>query len=347
MSVSCSIDKKRLEYQTLKNMSGISDFELDTFVYPYYEKNGRFPELDEIPRANSSKFLKDQLKLKDSTNFSYTDTQTILDYTNSNSVEEAIPILNNKYRDLEINVVPIEEQSIVEVQERPSKYKIAQHNDVEVKLDIDSNKSRAVISNILGKLNYLYGTSFVYGTSEDLKDVVPNAALVKAFVHNGQVYINTDLATIDSPIHELLHIFLGSMRYTDPDFYFNTVSQARSFPSFNYRASFYKNRTELDLCEEIFVEEFAKMLTGQPNNLKNLQESVTSKLIYNINRTLDSVLMGTYSVQSCKTGNTLLELAEQTKSTIMNGNRFGQISRQISNLKSNLLRKGELTQYCV
>ena len=42
-----------------------------------------------------------------------------------------------------------------------------------------------MISNVLGKLNYLYGTSFVYGTSEDLKDVVPNAALVKAFVHNG------------------------------------------------------------------------------------------------------------------------------------------------------------------
>jgi hypothetical protein len=123
------------------------------------------------------------------------------------------------------------------------------------------------MSNIIGKLNHFYGTDFIYGTSEDLASIVPNAAVSKAFVHNGKIYINTDLATIDSPIHELLHIFLGSMRYTDPTFYFNLVTQARSFPSFEHRASFYKNRTELDLCEEIFVEEFAKLLTNQTNDL--------------------------------------------------------------------------------
>jgi hypothetical protein len=37
--------------------------------------------------------------------------------------------------------------------------------------------------------------------------------------------------------------------------------------------------------------------------------------------------MGKYSVQSCKSGNTLLQLADQTKSEIMNGNVLGKIGR--------------------
>ena len=347
MGAQCSIDKKRLEYQTLKRMSGISDFDLDTFVYNYLKKNNRYPELDEIPRANSSEFLRDQLQIKDSQNFSYTDTQNVLDYTNTETIEEAIPIINNKFRDLEVDVIQIEDSSIINIKRRPSKYNIIEPPTNEVDTDFNSIKSRAVMSNIIGKLNHFYGTKFVYGTSQDLAKIVPNASVSKAFVHDGIIYVNTDLATIDSPIHELLHIFLGSMRYTDPDFYFNLVTQARSFPSFDYRASFYKNRTELDLCEEIFVEEFAKLLTNQTNDLTNLSSSDMSKLIYNINRTLDSALMGKYSVQSCKSGNTLLQLAELTKSEIMNGSVIGKIGRQVSNLKSKLLENGDLREECL
>ena len=66
MSASCSIDKKRLEYQTLKQMSGLSDFQLDTYVSNYYNENQRFPELDEIPNADSTKHLNTTLNIKKS-----------------------------------------------------------------------------------------------------------------------------------------------------------------------------------------------------------------------------------------------------------------------------------------
>jgi hypothetical protein len=168
MSASCSIDKNRLEYQALKNMSGISDFKLDTFVYHYYKTNGRFPELDEIPRANSTKFFKDQLRIEDSKDFSFTDSETILKYTNKESIEEALPILNNKFRDLEIDLIPIGQQCIVDIKRKPSKYNITALQDFEVETEMDSNKNRMVMNNILSKLNKLYGTDFVYGTTEEL-----------------------------------------------------------------------------------------------------------------------------------------------------------------------------------
>lgn len=346
MSASCSIDKNRLEYQALKNMSGISDFKLDTFVYHYYEINGRFPELDEIPRANSTKFFKDQLHIEDSKDFSFTDSETILKYTNKESIEEALPILNNKFRDLEIDLIPIGQQCIVDIKRKPSKYNITALQDFEVETEMDSNKNRMVMNNILSKLNKLYGTDFVYGTTEELVQVLPIASTAKAFVYDGKIYINTDLATLDSSIHELLHIFLGSMRYTDPNLYFNIVTQAQQFPSFNNIAELYGDRTMLDLCEEVFVEEFSKYMSGISSAIDSLNQSSISKLIYNINRTLDSVLMGNFSVQSCEDGNTLIELAEKTQSKILNTNYHGKVSRQVSNLKSKLLKTGELTEEC-
>lgn len=347
MSASCSIDKNRLEYQTLKDMSGISDFELDTFVYPYYEKNGRFPELDEIPRANSVKHLKDKLQIKDQKELSFTDIQTVLKYTNSTDIEKSVVILNNKFRDLEIEITPISETCLVDIKKRPSKYNIITPQEIEIDTTMSYIKSRNVMNNILGKLNRLYGTDFIYGTTSELCSIIPEASTSKAFVYNNKIYINTDLATIDSSIHELLHIFLGSMRYTDPDFYFRTVSQARNFSNFNSIAELYPNRTMLDVCEEVFVEEFAKYLSGIDSNINELDYPIISKLIYNINRTLDSALMGNYSVQSCDSENTLIELAEATQSKIMNGNYFGKISRQTSNLKSNLLKSGELKEECL
>ena len=38
----------------------------------------------------------------------------------------------------------------------------------------------------------------------------------KAFIYNGNIYINTDNATIDSPIHEMLHIVIGGLSRSNP-----------------------------------------------------------------------------------------------------------------------------------
>ena len=45
-------------------------------------------------------------------------------------------------------------------------------------------------------------------------------------VHNGKIYINTDRADIDAPIHEMTHMLLGSIRFKNPDLYFDLIESA-------------------------------------------------------------------------------------------------------------------------
>ena len=47
------INKNSVEYQALKNKSGIPEFILEAISAEYLEKYGRFPELDELPKSNS------------------------------------------------------------------------------------------------------------------------------------------------------------------------------------------------------------------------------------------------------------------------------------------------------
>lgn len=360
MGASCSINKNSLEYQTLKNMSGISSFSLDTFVHDYYEKNGRYPELDEIPKADSRGFLKKEMNIKGKEGLEYSSVEDILNYTGSTTVEEAMPVINNKHRDLEVNLISLDNNAVVEVTKRPSSYDLKNRADVEVDTTVTPHKSSAVLTSMVGKLNKLYGTNFIPITIAELnsaewKGLIPESKLAKAFVYNGNIYINTDIASIDSPIHEMLHLFLGSMRYTDPDFYMNIVQTAEQLPAFQKIAATYANRTKLDLLEETFVEEFGKYLSGQSNTLSQLPQSVMSKLIYNINRTLDSVLMGNFSVnsnaQSFINTASLVDLAKRTQSTKLNPShadllQVAQIARQTANIKQELISKGQLVEVC-
>jgi len=71
-------------------------------------------------------------------------------------------------------------------------------------------------------MSKLYGINIIPVSTEEIQDI-PNAGVVKGFVHNENIYINTDNATIDTPIHEMMHIFLGGVRYSDPNTYFRLV----------------------------------------------------------------------------------------------------------------------------
>ena len=54
--------------QTLKNMSGLSEFSTYSFISGFERDNFRMPELDEIPHANSEPYLDKQLKVVIKTN---------------------------------------------------------------------------------------------------------------------------------------------------------------------------------------------------------------------------------------------------------------------------------------
>lgn len=345
------INKNSVEFQTLKKKSGLSEFILESICRSYQEEYGRFPYLDEIP-SDSSTYLKDQIKLKDNNS---TETDNILNYTNTSSVEEANIELNNQHRDLEIKLTPLSKETLVDVKKRPSPYREGET----VETDTSSVNSASFLNKAIENLNKLYGISVISTTTDELsqgefKNIVVDPTHSAAFIYNGNIYINTDIASVDSPVHELLHLFLGGIRFDQPDLYFDLVNRAESFKGYDDLALVYKNRTKSDINEEIFVTEMAKYLTDQQSQLDGLDEQTQHEISYNTHRLIDTVIKGKWS--SVTLGDSvykmsLRSLAETLNSAEMNNKFIGLMNdaethRVLANYKSELMEKGELKEFC-
>jgi hypothetical protein len=86
-------------------MSGLPEFSSYAFIRGFEEENGRMPELDEIPEANSESYLRKQLKIKTVGKTEYSTVTDLLKLTKAQSIEEAMPKLNNEYKDLEASLI--------------------------------------------------------------------------------------------------------------------------------------------------------------------------------------------------------------------------------------------------
>lgn len=352
------INENSREYQTLKKQSGLSDFVLSAYVGDFLETHDRFPYLDELPEADSSKAISEDLSLnKDNT----TKTENILQATNTNTVEEAVPVLNDKYRDKEIEVLEVGSKSKVYITTRPSTIQ-NQNEETDKQVKTDSNNyenvnSFAFFNEIIDKLQTLYGINIIPITNAELSQdrwaSITGTKGIKSFIYNGNIYINIDIATIDSPVHEFLHLLFGSMKYQNRALYDQLVGQAEQFDSYNTISQNYPNRTKGDINEEVFVTELAKYLTGQNNAISNLDQSIQNEIIYNVNRTLDTVLMGENSVKCVENPYimNLKTLAKLVNSSTMISEKRGSLSdatlnRMMANTKSELMKNKELREEC-
>ena len=341
------VNKHSREYQTLLKESGLPDFILSAEVSRFLEKLGRFPHLDELEGSNSESAIRENLHLNKN---NVTDTSRILEQTNSENIEQAVPELNNKYRDKEIEVLTLGDKSKVYITDRPMSKVPTTTSSGEV-------NNFLYLTQIIDKLQDLYGINIKYISNFELnspewKNVVGVQA-TKAFIYNGDIYINTDIATIDSPIHEMLHILFGSMKFQNRELY-NTLIQ--SAEKFNQNIiELYPNRTRDDINEEAFITELSKYLTEQPNELSKLDQKSLYEISYNVNRTLDTILMGDASVkcipQSQLYQMNLKTIAKLVGSASMNSNFNGTmndatLNRILANKKSELINNGELREEC-
>jgi hypothetical protein len=143
----------------------------------------------------------------------------------------------------------------------------------------------------------LYGINIIPITADEIQELgISNSSLVKGFVKDGNIYVNIENSTMDTKVHELMHIFLGGVRYTNPELYFSLVNQVEQLPRYNEFASNFPNRTRGDINEEIFVQEFSKYLTKSPSIFDNFENM--DELMYEIYRNIDALIDGNYSVKS-------------------------------------------------
>ena len=347
------ININSVEYQTLKKKSGLSDFELLAQCRPFLDKYDRFPYVDELAESNSEPDLKESLEMTDTS----ASIDQILRATGTKSIKEANIVLNNDYRDLEVTLIPLKTTAHVEIEHRPSRF----YNEYKDIVEFDKNVNSTVLLNqTINKLARLYGVGIIPIStselmSEEWKDKVPDAKHTSAFVYNGNIYINTEVADIDAPLHEMMHLFLGSIRFTNSELYQSLLSQVNNFEDYPLMIKQFADRTRNDINEEILVEEFSKYLTGFPSKFDGLDESTKYNLFYDLTRVFDSVLMGQFSVNNVnktELGNmTLRDLAKKVKSSILTNNFKGSLDdntlhRIEMNTKAALMREHRLEEFC-
>lgn len=346
---SCII--KNFEYQKLKEASGISDFSLDVQVLNHQEKFERLPYLDELVGANSEPHLRKNVLGINKNNT--IQTSKLLEITGKDSVEESIHFLNNTYRDLEISALPLNNEAVLDIKKRPDGFL----KKIEQKPQIAKNSS-IVFNDITDKLMKVYGiqintiTSAAIARHPDLRTRV-HPYNAKGFIYNGEIYINTDIATIDTPVHELLHILMGSMKFSNPEMYYKLISTAQGFNNLEELSKEYESMSMPDLLEEAFIGELAKALTNQDNQLDILEAKDLNEIIYHVDRSLDSILSGDYTVKTVaeRYSMTIKELSRLTNSDLLNTFNGGTMSaahihRIMANTKQNLIRKGDLQEKC-
>lgn len=353
------INRNLREYQALKEMSGISEDTLDFYSSTFLDNYDRLPNLDELPHVDSSSHLKDFIKIQRIGDIDFADNTAIKENIGV-SPEEASVKINSVYKDLEVKVIPTsEEKSMVEIRHRPSEY-VDGNEEVDGQFEATKENQRAVLRQSLDRMRNLYGINIVEASSNELEeagifDAIPDAAIARAFVYNGQIYVNSDLADLDAPVHEMLHIFLGAMRYTNPVVYQEIIDRVSRFSSVERIAKMYPNRTTNDVLEEVLVTEMGDMLTGKPSELEYLTTKELNLMMYEIQRNLDTMLMGNISVKNLGmedvANSTLLELAGKTQSPEFNTSDISvmdlsDMHRRTSNFKQKLMEAGELQEIC-
>lgn len=85
---------------------------------------------------------------------------------------------------------------------------------------------------------------------------------VKAFVMNGEVIINSERATLDSPLHEFTHVYMQHLKVDNRDLYLKIVNDSLKHPLAKHMRKSYPQISEYELGEEVFVSLVSAHATG-------------------------------------------------------------------------------------
>ena len=352
------INKKSYEYRSLSERTGLSDLFLEAEIIDYADKhNGRWPTPAEIDGSDTTEHAREFLELRENNT---TETSKLTDKFQVDTVDEAVVLLNTQdtYNDLEFDMLPLNKTSIVNISHRPSKY----NNNFEIRYKPDEEvNSKIVLDTAFGKLATLYGIHFKQVYLHDLhndpmfKDVIAVDPNPKAFILNGQIYINMNNYSVDSPIHELSHMLIGQLRFAKPDLYMQLISLSEQLPGYEKLARTYPNRSRNDINEEIFVTEYSKFITGQKSVFDSIDPDIAYQVQFQVNRMIDTMLEGSFGIRDLKLQDvgkySLTQIADLVNSSKMTSvNSFpledSSIHRKLNNMKSEMLKSGQLKEVC-
>lgn len=352
------INKKSYEYRSLQERTGLSDLFLEAEIIDYADNhNGRWPTPAEIDGSDTTEHAREFLELRKNNT---TETSKLTDKFQVDTVDEAVVLLNTQdtYNDLEFDILPLNKTSIVNISHRSTIY----NNNFEIRYKPDEEvNSKIVLDTAFGKLATLYGIHFKQVYLRDLhndpmfKDVISVDPNPKAFILNGQIYINMNNYSVDSPIHELSHMLIGQLRFTKPELYMQLISLSEQLPNYGKMMRAYPNRSRNDINEEIFVTEYSKFITGQKSVFDSIDPDIAYQVQFQVNRMIDTILEGSLGIRDLKLQDigrlSLKQIADLVNSSKMTSvNSFpledSSIHRKLNNMKSKMLKSGQLKEVC-
>lgn len=361
----CTLKDRNTEIEQAKRMLGGGNKERedliesanDLFIQERYANNtsprrvNMYP--DEYPftvKADSSEYLTQQLGLEKLEEAFMTSKSKVKELLQTEDPKEVTIKLNDRFRDKLFRVTECGDSFIIKMETKPTEqFK----EKTELEETLASPKS---ILTLIDRLVDYHGVDINYISNYELskpewKDV-PNATDAKGFIKDGKIYINQDNCTIDTKVHELMHLFLGGVRFIDPKLYFDTIQILQKDPNIQVKLDEFVNRSDSDALEEVFVEEYAKYLTGENNFISMLPEDIRYDLNYNIRRMLDTMFMGDFSNKIIP-DNILPGLSMFKIGKVVNSKYVypkiqyaAALHRKQQNLKAEWLRSGKLIKEC-
>lgn len=382
--MSICLDHESFEYQSLKNRTDIPGFHFDAICSYYLENYGRFPKIDEIPNTNSLNVLSNKYKnhtiQKDETTeteyyeyiISKTKLHKDLSITTANK-DNVKSKLIDLYPDLNIEVLQQNNDYIIRANKIPSKWYVRPHTYSKIRSDVNTSEFNVTAINhyvqaAMTKLGRnVYTITDIDLASKKWRGIIDKSKTAKAFIYNGDIYINTDHATIEDQLHEFLHLVLGAISKNEGESIYYTLldymqsdeqwlkQQLDDFTTINGKL----DRSKIDILEELFVREASKYLTGQQSKIsefnKNIQRKIIEDLIGGFNKLLDA----DYSIDANLSEveynnplllfqNTLSHVAQNAGSNIFKENivEAAEQHRIRANLIAKYLKFSNITEVC-
>ena len=144
-----------------------------------------------------------------------------------------------------------------------SKYSPEQFRSSELKA---TNQNSNNMLEILASSIRRKGIRVEVGNTKELKNKTGlKESNVKAFVHEGTIYLNKDNMTADSPIHELMHLLLAQHKLLNPDKYKEMIDnpQITELNEWKELRELYSDLTDSDRREEVLVHAMTNYFMGR------------------------------------------------------------------------------------
>ena len=115
--------------------------------------------------------------------------------------------------------------------------------------------SPELVSSLVDFIKSKYGVKVNIIHNKDLsKFNDPKVYQSAAFAARDGIYINIDKASIEEPLHELLHLVLATMKGRNPNTYYQLVNSVQSHPMFKQVSAIYGDQINTEQLEETFVK---------------------------------------------------------------------------------------------